>query len=179
MFKKLSHSANYFRFLGVFSLIIFIGLLVYWFIDFFNGAIAVYRAAGNEVTIDGLFIFLSILKLLAIIVFGPALALLFFGHADLLEKTFPEDDSRKVPVNKKEKDNQPQKTETIYSAIPLNTEVVTLVKIQDVQNNILIPEGQVGVITVSTPKECKVKFQINGKTIISKVKREHIKSLNN
>ena len=172
MSKKISHSPNYFRLLGTVELILFVLLLIFWFFNFFVNVINQYNSSNNHL-INFAQIFLSVLELLAIIIFGPALALLFFGHADLLEKTFPEGEGENQTNESNKARKQSQRVS--YSVIPLNTEVVTLETIKDVENDILIPEGQVGIIKMSSSVDCSVAFKIDGKTIITKIKKEYIK----
>ena len=98
----MKHKAWYFRVLGVIEIIGFIATLIWWFIDTIGGA---YLTRGWSLWIS--FIMLGLILFL-----GPAMALLFFGHADLLDKVFPEDNvKRQKEVNEEEQEQRNLLTE--------------------------------------------------------------------
>lgn len=129
----------YFRLLGFIEFIGFLAGLIYCLILMFTNQISVL---------------VGVLSLILIIIFGPAMAILLFDHANLLEVNFPDENvSPKVNVDAF-KDND----------FPSGTHVV--LKDNYEKDDISIAKGIEGIVVGFVGDTLSVKFTISGEEII-------------
>ena len=144
------HKAWYFRVLGIIESISFIALLITWF---------VYTITSAS-TLGGWTLFINIIMLAFILFFGPAFALLFFGHADMLEKLYPEENK-----TKKNNDYESLKENQKESKKEQNKEGQTVMILKDFlddNSGINIPRGTSGKIVKDYGNSYRVQFYVDG-----------------
>ena len=150
----MSHKAIYFRILGVTEIIGFVILLIGWIINM----------VANIALTTGISLLWDILVLVVILFFGPAFALLFFGHADMLERLFPEENGKEAR-NKKTNYEPKNNLGNLFVKYEIGSLVKTKYVFHDPVSNVEVPKGSIGEIIESTGTHIKVKFVINGKVV--------------
>ena len=153
----MKHKAWYFRVLGVIETIGFVVGLIGWIIYM------VWHASvttGNGIALDFLILFL-------IIFFGPSYAWLLFGHADLLEKAYPEDNKSTYLYEEREED----------APFKVNEAVKTTTKLKAERQNVLIPMGQKGIVIEPYKSNSFVSFVIDGEMVKILISNKHLVSL--